>query len=93
MENLRVPTTFKLDWSRYYYTHTNALLSPENIKDFHGHLPDAPHLEKVMSTFQIIQTRSLLSLPRTGRVAELRPKPTYFSGNDSRFTPNTFAEH
>lgn len=24
MENLRVPTTFKLDWSRYYYTHTNA---------------------------------------------------------------------
>lgn len=63
------------------------------MKDFHRHLPDAPNLEKVMSTFQIIQTRSWLSLPKTGRAAELRPKPTYFSGNDSRPTPNTFAEH
>lgn len=28
-------------------------LSPENIKDFHQHLPDA-NLENVMSTFQIM---------------------------------------
>lgn len=35
-------------------TYTNALLSPENIKGFHQHLRDAPNLENVMSTFQIM---------------------------------------
>lgn len=66
---------------------------PGNIKDFHRHLPDVPNLEKVMLTFQILQTRSLINLPKAGKVAELRPKPPSFSGYDSRSTPNAFAEH
>lgn len=46
-----------------------------------------------MLTFQILQTRSLINLPKAGKVAELRPKPPSFSGYDSRSTPNAFAEH
>lgn len=49
-ETLQVPTTLI---EEYYYTHTNLLLPPENIRDFHQHLPDAPNLGNVMPTFQI----------------------------------------